>query len=171
MPVAALLHTSRGRIFCVHGGISPEVRDVAAIDTLDRKREVPTAGPLCDLLWSDPATAQTHDISDHQRGEDSTNGQSWRANLERGCSFYFTAHALFEFLSRNELLAVVRAHEFEEDGFMFHFDGQEYRALDHRACRDFPPLLTVFSAPNYCDTHSNKVRDLEPTFLSVLCVR
>lgn len=82
---------------------------------------------------------------------------------ERGCSFYFSARALFEFLARSDLLAVVRAHEFEEDGFMFHFDGPEYRELDQRACRDLPPLMTVFSAPNYCDTHGNKVSDLAPT--------
>lgn len=55
LPIAALLKTPRGDIFCVHGGISPDLGSIHAIDSIDRRREVPTDGPLCDLLWSDPA--------------------------------------------------------------------------------------------------------------------
>lgn len=87
MPVAALVHTSRGRIFCVHGGISPEISDVSAIDALDRKREVPTVGPLCDLLWSDPAAAPVHSdgpgLEAQAQGSDASSGVSWRSNLVR----------------------------------------------------------------------------------------
>lgn len=51
LPVAATLG---GRAFAVHGGLSPAVTTAAAIDGLSRRRELPSAGALCDLVWSDP---------------------------------------------------------------------------------------------------------------------
>lgn len=61
-----------GRVFCVHGGLSPNLtgidqvrlilpRDFCTLSfcalqirAIDRKQEVPHDGPMCDLLWSDP---------------------------------------------------------------------------------------------------------------------
>lgn len=43
-----------GRIFCVHGGLSPSIQYLDQIRSIDRKQEVPHDGPMCDLLWSDP---------------------------------------------------------------------------------------------------------------------
>ncbi|KAA0201418.1 hypothetical protein HAZT_HAZT007665 [Hyalella azteca] len=43
-----------GKIFCVHGGLSPSIQSLDHICTIDRKLEVPHDGPMCDLLWSDP---------------------------------------------------------------------------------------------------------------------
>uniref|UniRef100_A0A671SY24 Serine/threonine-protein phosphatase n=1 Tax=Sinocyclocheilus anshuiensis TaxID=1608454 RepID=A0A671SY24_9TELE len=43
-----------GKIFCVHGGLSPSIQTLYQIRTIDRKQEVPHDGPMCDLLWSDP---------------------------------------------------------------------------------------------------------------------
>lgn len=43
-----------GKIFCVHGGLSPSIHTLDQIRTIDRKQEVPHDGPMCDLLWSDP---------------------------------------------------------------------------------------------------------------------
>ncbi|MGH0181199.1 UNVERIFIED_CONTAM: hypothetical protein FKN15_005935, partial [Acipenser sinensis] len=40
-----------GRIFCVHGGLSPSIQTLDQIRTIDRKQEVPHDGPMCDLLW------------------------------------------------------------------------------------------------------------------------
>lgn len=57
LPIAALVKTSRGDVFCVHGGISPDLPSIKAIDGIDRHRELPTEGALCDLLWSDPAVS------------------------------------------------------------------------------------------------------------------
>lgn len=42
------------QILCVHGGLSPLVTSLDQIRLIDRKVEVPRAGPMCDLLWSDP---------------------------------------------------------------------------------------------------------------------
>ncbi|KAF8990794.1 Metallo-dependent phosphatase-like protein [Cyathus striatus] len=43
-----------GRVFCVHGGLSPHLHSMDQIRTIDRKQEVPHDGLMCDLLWSDP---------------------------------------------------------------------------------------------------------------------
>ncbi|XP_058037412.1 serine/threonine-protein phosphatase 4 catalytic subunit isoform X2 [Ahaetulla prasina] len=47
-----------GKIFCVHGGLSPSIQTLDQIRTIDRKQEVPHDGPMCDLLWSDPEGAK-----------------------------------------------------------------------------------------------------------------
>lgn len=42
------------KIFCLHGGLSPNIESLDVIRQFDRKVEVPHDGPMCDLLWSDP---------------------------------------------------------------------------------------------------------------------
>jgi serine/threonine-protein phosphatase 4 catalytic subunit len=42
------------RIFCVHGGLSPDISQIDEIRAIDRKQEVPHEGGMCDLMWSDP---------------------------------------------------------------------------------------------------------------------
>ncbi|EJW72077.1 serine/threonine protein phosphatase, partial [Wuchereria bancrofti] len=42
-----------GKVFCVHGGLSPSIQNLDQIRTIDRKQEVPHDGPMCDLLWSE----------------------------------------------------------------------------------------------------------------------
>ena len=54
LPLAAVVTTNYGRFLCVHGGIGPSLKDLAQIDALDRFREPPMNGLLCDLLWADP---------------------------------------------------------------------------------------------------------------------
>lgn len=43
-----------GTNFCIHAGLSPEIRTVDQINTIDRRMEIPHEGPFCDLMWSDP---------------------------------------------------------------------------------------------------------------------
>ena len=42
------------KIFCVHGGLSPNIKSVDDIKSIDRFKEVPQEGVMCDMLWSDP---------------------------------------------------------------------------------------------------------------------
>ena len=54
LPVAALVN---GLYLCMHGGISPFVTSVDAINQIDRKMEPPEEDCLLsDLLWADPAS-------------------------------------------------------------------------------------------------------------------
>ena len=50
----ALAAVIDGKIFCVHGGLSPNINTIDEIKNFDRKQEVPHEGPISDLLWSDP---------------------------------------------------------------------------------------------------------------------
>ena len=59
LPVAALVDE---KILCMHGGLSPELRDLQQIADLQRPCDVPDVGLLCDLLWSDPSPIQVSDV-------------------------------------------------------------------------------------------------------------
>ena len=68
-------------------------------------------------------------------------------NKKRQCSYIFGSQATNAFLERNNLLCVVRAHEVQMNGFKLHqWSGAE----------EFPSVITIFSAPNYCDVYNNK---------------
>ena len=43
------------QIFCVHGGISPQIKTLEEINKTFRPLDVPETGLLCDLIWSDPS--------------------------------------------------------------------------------------------------------------------
>lgn len=70
LPVAALIDD---KIFCMHGGLSPDLKTFEDIKSLKKPMDVPDSGLLCDLLWSDP----DKDV------------QKWQEN-ERGVSYVFS---------------------------------------------------------------------------------
>lgn len=100
MPVAAVVE---GKIFCVHGGLSPDLYSMEQIRSIQRPVEIPQSGLLCDLVWSDPS--------------DST--VTWRANYSRGTSYMFGKKVVDEFLNRHNFELVCRAHEAVQGGFEF----------------------------------------------------
>ncbi|KAL1427445.1 hypothetical protein MTO96_017400 [Rhipicephalus appendiculatus] len=51
IPVAALVSE---KIFCMHGGLSPDLQSMDQVKRISRPTEVPDDGLMCDLLWSDP---------------------------------------------------------------------------------------------------------------------
>lgn len=99
LPVAALIDE---KILCMHGGLSPDLRNLDQIRNLCRPTVVPETGLLCDLLWSDPSK----DI------------QGWGAN-DRGVSYIFGADRVTEFLQKHDLDLICRAHQVVEDGYEF----------------------------------------------------
>jgi len=99
LPLAALIEE---RIFCIHGGLSPDMERPEDLNKFSRPVEVPDTGLLCDTLWSDPDT----DIT------------GWAEN-DRGVSFTFGADVVSKFLDRNDLDLIVRAHQVVEDGYEF----------------------------------------------------
>ncbi len=51
LPISCILN---GKFFCVHGGLSPELKNAQELAKLDRFVEIPKSGLFCDLMWSDP---------------------------------------------------------------------------------------------------------------------
>uniref|UniRef100_A0A8B9RAX6 Protein phosphatase 3, catalytic subunit, alpha isozyme n=1 Tax=Astyanax mexicanus TaxID=7994 RepID=A0A8B9RAX6_ASTMX len=139
LPLAALMNQ---QFLCVHGGLSPEIHTLDDIKKLDRFKEPPAFGPMCDLLWSDPL-------------EDFGNEKSqeyFSHNTVRGCSYFYSYPAVCEFLQNNNLLSVIRAHEAQDAG---------YRMYRKSQTTGFPSLITIFSAPNYLDVYNNKAAVLK----------
>ncbi|CAD8044813.1 unnamed protein product [Paramecium primaurelia] len=120
LPVCAVIDE---KIICMHGGLSPELTNLEQIHRIMRPIEVPDTGLLCDLLWSDPEKDM----------------QGWQDN-ERGVSYIFGPDVIANFLKKNDMDLVCRAHQVVEEGYEFFAKRQ---------------LVTLFSAPNYCGEFDN----------------
>jgi len=57
-----------GRVLCVHGGLSPEIRTLDQIRVVARAQEIPHEGAFCDLVWSDPDDIETWAVSPRGAG-------------------------------------------------------------------------------------------------------
>ncbi|CAH1636883.1 serine/threonine-protein phosphatase PP1-beta catalytic subunit isoform X1 [Anticarsia gemmatalis] len=99
LPIAAIIDE---KIFCCHGGLSPDLQGMEQIRRIMRPTDVPDTGLLCDLLWSDP----DKDV------------QGWGEN-DRGVSFTFGPDVVSKFLNRHDLDLICRAHQVVEDGYEF----------------------------------------------------
>jgi serine/threonine-protein phosphatase 5 len=64
-----------------------------------------------------------------------------RSVSKRGVGYSFGPDITEAFLKRNNLTLLVRSHEVKEEGYLVEHGGK---------------TITVFSAPNYCDTMGNK---------------
>eukprot|EP00591_Stephanopyxis_turris_P005224 CAMPEP_0195521950 /NCGR_PEP_ID=MMETSP0794_2-20130614/19725_1 /TAXON_ID=515487 /ORGANISM="Stephanopyxis turris, Strain CCMP 815" /LENGTH=335 /DNA_ID=CAMNT_0040651609 /DNA_START=72 /DNA_END=1075 /DNA_ORIENTATION=+ len=93
-----------GRVFCVHGGLSPDIRTIDQIRTIDRQQEIPHEGAFCDLVWSDP--------------EDIT--EPWQVS-PRGAGYLFGSQVTDEFNQVNNFHLIARAHQLVMEGKKFHF--------------------------------------------------
>lgn len=102
LPLAAVID---GKIFCCHGGLSPDLERLDQINQVARPTDVPDAGIICDILWSDP----DKDV------------EAWGEN-ERGVSYVFGKRVVKEFNSKHGLDLVCRAHQVMEDGYEFFAD-------------------------------------------------
>jgi len=52
----------------VHGGLSPELKNIDEIKKIMRPTDVPEEGLLCNLLWSDPDPNNRKDWGPNDRG-------------------------------------------------------------------------------------------------------
>ena len=92
-----------GRILCVHGGLSPDIRTLDQIRILDRAQEIPNEGSFCDLVWSDPEDIETWAVS------------------PRGAGFLFGHRVTSEFNHINGLELICRAHQLVQEGYKYMF--------------------------------------------------
>ena len=127
MPIGALINEN---ILCMHGGLSKDLQNIEQINKILRPTEVPDEGLLCDLLWSDPNDELTEDFG----------------NNERNVSITFSKNFVKNFVEKNNLDLICRAHQVVEEGFEFFADMK---------------LVTIFTAPNYMGEFDNNGGILE----------
>jgi len=127
MPISALINEN---ILCMHGGLSKDLQNVDQINKILRPTEIPDEGLLCDLLWSDPNDTLTEDFGSN----------------ERNISVTFSKNFVKNFVEKNNLDLICRAHQVVEEGFEFFADMK---------------LVTIFTAPNYMGEFDNNGGILE----------
>lgn len=84
-----------------------------------------------------PSSGIMHDIL----WADPQSSQGRAFNHDRGGGLLFGPDVTKEFLNLNDLDIIIRSHQVRDEGFSVEHGGR---------------LITVFSAPNYCDTMGNK---------------
>lgn len=89
LPLAAVIDET---IFCVHGGLSPEIKMIDEINDIERAIEVPREGLMSDLLWSDP---------DDVKG--------WIQSA-RGAGYIFGGDIVNKFCHANNTSLICRSH-------------------------------------------------------------
>ena len=99
LPVAALIDE---KILCMHGGLSPELKNIQNIQNISRPTDIPDTGLLCDLLWSDP----DKDVMEYDEND-------------RGVSVIFGEKIVQDFNKKNDLDLIIRAHQVVDDGYEF----------------------------------------------------
>lgn len=108
----------------MHGGLfSDDNVMLDDIRNIERNRQPPEDGIMCELLWSDPQE------------------QPGRGFSKRGVGCQFGPDVTENFLQKNKLDYIIRSHEVKDEGYEIQHSGK---------------CITVFSAPNYCDTMNNK---------------
>jgi serine/threonine-protein phosphatase PP1-1/serine/threonine-protein phosphatase 6 catalytic subunit len=92
-----------GKVLCVHGGLSPDIRTLDQVRTIRRDQEIPHEGAFCDLMWSDPEEIETWQLS------------------PRGAGWLFGAKVTDEFVTINGLELVSRSHQLVQEGYKYMF--------------------------------------------------
>ncbi|XP_028385531.1 serine/threonine-protein phosphatase 5 isoform X1 [Phyllostomus discolor] len=97
LPLAQCIN---GKVLIMHGGLFSE--DGVTLDDIrkiERNRQPPDSGPMCDLLWSDPQP------------------QNGRSVSKRGVSCQFGPDVTKAFLEENNLDYIIRSHEVKAEGY------------------------------------------------------
>jgi serine/threonine-protein phosphatase 5 len=112
------------RVLVMHGGLfSQDNVKLDDIRKIDRNKQPPSEGLMCEILWSDPMLVDGRVVS------------------KRGIAIAFGPDVTSEFCENNNLDYIIRSHEVKQMGYEVAHNGQ---------------CITVFSAPNYCDTMGNQ---------------
>ena len=105
--VLPLAHVLNSKVFVLHGGLfSKDNVSINDLKAIDRKREPPESGLMCEMIWSDPCKM---------------NG---RHPSKRGVGLSFGPDITKKFLEFNNLELVVRSHEVKQEGYEIEADGK-----------------------------------------------
>lgn len=102
LPFAAIINE---KIFCVHGGLSPELKRIEDILDISRPTDIPETGLLNDLVKSNP----DKDISEYSKDEEGT---------------LFGEKIVSDFIKTNDIDLIVRGNQAVENGYEFFADRQ-----------------------------------------------
>ncbi len=114
LPLAVLLNE---KVLGLHGGLGEHTPTLQSIDNIERT-SLPHLDDRTGMLWNDPAEK----------------GNGFTANNKRGLFFTFCRDVFDEFMEKNDLALLVRAHEELADGHKYFFDNQ---------------LISVFSSADH----------------------
>ena len=99
LPISAIVNS---KILCMHGGLSPDLKELKNLKQIVRPTEVPDKGLLCDLLWSDP----------------DADAEDWAPN-NRGISVLFNENLVEKAIDELDIDLICRAHQVVESGYEF----------------------------------------------------
>ncbi|KAH0794686.1 Pph3p [Histomonas meleagridis] len=102
LPLAAIVDN---RLFCVHGGLSPDLNTIQQIEDYQRVQQPELTSFVGNMLWSDP-----DEVEDYERSE-------------RRSGYLFGEAHVEKFLKTNNLQKIVRSHEMV-DGYEEKFNGK-----------------------------------------------
>jgi len=127
MPLCAVVDD---KIFCTHGGLSPNIATIDDIGKINRQQEIPSDGPVCDLMWSDP-----------------DDRDSWGTS-PRCAGYTFGASVTEQWNEKNKLILTVRAHQLVMEGYewahnkklitIFSAPNYSYRCGNKAAILEYP---------------------------------
>ncbi|XP_014670214.1 PREDICTED: serine/threonine-protein phosphatase 5-like [Priapulus caudatus] len=102
-----LAHCINNKVLVMHGGLFKD--DTTTLDDLrkiDRNRQPPDEGMMCELLWSDPMEAPG------------------RSSSKRGVGIQFGSDITDSFLKKNNLDFIIRSHEVKDKGYEVTHNGK-----------------------------------------------
>nr|CCA30093.1 Serine/threonine protein phosphatase (EC 3.1.3.16), related [Neospora caninum Liverpool]CEL71339.1 TPA: Serine/threonine protein phosphatase, related [Neospora caninum Liverpool] len=100
LALAAVIDDS---VFCVHGGLSPDLKLLDQLRLIYRVQEIPHEGTFGDIVWSDPDDVE-----------------EWAEN-PRGAGWLFGDKVVKRFNHLNGLELIARAHQLAMEGFRYIF--------------------------------------------------
>lgn len=144
-----LLCTIDNSIFCIHGGLSPNIQTINSILVIDRFKEIPHDGPMADLVWSDPDL----DLLNFQISS-------------RGAGYQFGLNIVNKFLSINGFNKILRAHQLCNEGFQIFWGGKVttvWSAPNYcYRCGNKLSIMEVFNSSNDENSYLFNVFDASP---------
>lgn len=140
LPLATLIGK---KYLTLHGGLFSD--DKVTLDDIRKlnrhgQRQPGQAGLMMEMLWTDPQK------------------MPGRGPSKRGVGMMFGPDVTKRFCEANGLEAVIRSHEVRMEGYEVEHDGRCITGMQrHPTLEDiFLTLVSVFSAPKYCDSTENK---------------